>query len=53
MWLLFLVVRDADLGKVANEMFFRGILELTVKHLHENLVASLILGAGISLNFTN
>lgn len=50
MWLHFLVVGDADLGKVADKLFFRGIL---VKNLYENFVASLRLGAGISLNFTN
>lgn len=53
MWLLFLVVGDVDLGKVVDELFYRGILELTVKNLYENFVASLRLGAGISLNFTN
>lgn len=38
MWLLFIVVGDADLGKVADELFFKGILELTVKKIYENLV---------------
>lgn len=53
MWLLFLVADHADLGKVAEELFFRGILELTVKIFYENFVATLRLGASISFNFTN
>lgn len=53
MWLLFLVVGHADLGKVADELFFRDVLELTVKNFYENFLATLRLGAGICLNFTN